>query len=209
MRNLQSTTILASLLLAACTVSSERARTSDTLAARAVTTSSTRAASPASPSSTSAPGDDDSARFSLKAFVGSTAASVGSTLPELAFVATDGRRVGYDPVTKRELLQMPNGDYYTESAPADDDRDPGDTTTPPEAGIDSRNVEMHQTRGDSLTLEVIAHDSGTFLLSVRAHALAGPSFGEWENDTLSLSRGQVRRFLIRGSPPAIKVTPRR
>lgn len=137
----------------------------------------------------------DTAGMKLDAFVGvSAAARYLGALPQLAFVAADGRRSGYDPATRRGVLQLPGASYDSAFVLADDDR-PSSGNEPPT--VESISVQATVEPSEPYTLVVMARDSGTFLLNVSASKKSGATIGTNEMPAVSMRKGQVRRYAVR------------
>jgi len=99
----------------------------------------------------------DSLTLLLHAFVGFTGKSGKASLPELAMVAADGRRVGFDPDTRRNLSELAGAYYDSSLTVADDDTAPG-TPAPVLSGrtIDLRELHVPAHAGETYTLVVAA-----------------------------------------------------
>ena len=171
----------------------------------------------------SAPGTDssltltrrDTLALRLDAFVGHTSGGGSVVLPELAMVAADGRRVGFDPATRRTLSELP-GAYY-ESAPVlDDDDAPPDTSAsvskPTEPVIDVRSLDLPVKVGEAYTLVVAAEGAGAFDLNVGLSGRRGDgsvpikSLG-WRDARFAVRRGEVRRLVVRVGDGTLEVRP--
>lgn len=153
---------------------------------------------------------EDSLASRFRAFIGFTAASGASELPELAMVAADGRRTGLDPATKRVLSQLPGADYSSDPGLSDDDGAPGDSASAASTqGIDSRVVEVPSHPGERYTLEVMASDPGTFMLNVHLVRHDGGTSSDSTMRALSFGRGQVRRFAIHIGAGTMQVAEQR
>ena len=158
-------------------------------------------------------GGADTLALRLRAFVGFTAKSGSASLPELAMVAADGRRTGFDPDTRRTLSELPGADY--ESAPAldDDDAPPGTPApAPSQPVIDVRVLNVPAHASDTYTLVVAAKEAGSFVLSVTLFARRGDGSvplkpDSWEDSELAFRRGEVRRFLVRIGDGTLEVHP--
>jgi hypothetical protein len=155
----------------------------------------------------------DTLALRLDAFVGFSRKSGSASLPELAMVAADGRRTGFDPDTRRTLFELPGADY--ESAPAPDDHDTPPGTPAPvssEPVIDVRVLDVPAHAGDTYTLMVAATDAGSFVLHVTLAARRGDGSvpvkpKSWEDTDFALRRGEVRRVLVRVGEGTLEVHP--
>lgn len=164
----------------------------------------------AAPALANQPVAEDSLASRFRAFVGFTATSVAAELPELAMVATDGRRTGFDPATKRVLSQLPGADYSSDPGLSDDDGAPGDSASAASTpGIDSRVVDVPAHPGERYTLEVMASDPGTFMLNVHLVRPDGGTAADSSVHALSFGRGQVRRFAVRIGAGTMEVAEQR
>lgn len=164
----------------------------------------------AAPALANQPVAEDSLASRFRAFVGFTASSVAAELPELAMVATDGRRTGFDPATKRVLSQLPGADYSSDPGLSDDDGAPGDSASAASTpGIDSRVVDVPAHPGERYTLEVMASDPGTFMLNVHLVRPDGGTAADSSVHALSFGRGQVRRFAVRIGAGTMEVAEQR
>lgn len=153
-----------------------------------------------------APGPSDTLALRMNAFVGFTKASAASaTLPQLALVAADGRRAGFDPATGRTVLDLPGADYSSEAVPDDDDASPGtpaSVSAPAEPVVDVRVLNLPVHAGDAYTFVVAAESTGTFDLNVNLSALRGDGTTpakpkEWRDGSFAIRRGEVRRLVVR------------
>jgi hypothetical protein len=185
-------------LSAACATPRDTPHPRDTLVVQPV------APSPAAPSPAAVAAPDgpvlrESLGYKLHVAVGFTAASAAAPLPELAMVAADGRRTGFDPATKRSLWQLPGGDYYDTPVLDDDDAPPRDALPAAKPEIDLRELDVPSHSGERYTLEVAATDPGTFALILHLYpsypGRAGGS-ADKQMDAVAFGRGQVRRFAI-------------
>ena len=193
-----------SVLVAACASPRDVPPRRDTLVVAAPTRAG---ATPAPLANDAAAKDSLAARF--RAFIGFTASSVAAELPELAMVAADGRRTGFDPATKRVLSQLPGADYSSEPGLADDDGASGDSASAASAGIETRVVDVPSHPGERYTLEVMASDPGTFMLDVALFRHDGRTSADTSMRTLSFGRGQVRRFAVRIGDGTMEVAEQR
>jgi hypothetical protein len=151
----------------------------------------------------------DSLALRMNAFVGFTQASGASaTLPQLAVIAADGRRAGFDPATGRTILELSGADYSSEAVPDDDDdaspRTPASISAaaPAESVMDVRVLNLPVHAGDAYTFVVAAESTGTFDLNVNLSALRGDGTAphkplEWRDGRFAIRRGEVRRLVVR------------
>lgn len=154
----------------------------------------------------------DTLALQLDAFVGFTrASSSASSLPELAMVAVDGRRVGFDPATRRTVFELPGAQYESEAAPDDDNASP-DTpaSVSAEPGIDVRILNVPVKDGDAYTLVVAAQGAGSFALKVSLSGRLGDGSvplkpQSWEDTNFALRRGEVRRLIVRVGDGTLEV----
>lgn len=162
-----------------------------------------------------APTDTLALRFN--AFVGFTRASAGSaSLPQLAMIAADGRRTGFDPATGRTLFELPGADYSSDPV-IDDDDVPAATPASPvsesaEPVIDVRVLDVPVHAGDLYTFVVAAESAGAFDLHVnlsvrRSDGSAPTTPPEWRDSSFALRRGEVRRLVVRIGNGTLEVRP--
>ena len=187
-RSLWVTGVVMGCLSGACGSPRDASRPPDTLVVQPVTPAPVAYPVPDDPALR------DSLGYRFRAFVGSEGRAA---LPELAMVAVDGRRAGFDPATKRPLLQLPGADYFSTPTPGDDDAVRGDSAAARTEGvIDSRELEVPSHAGERYTLEVVATDAGTFVLNLHLYANRGGASADKEMPALAFGRGQVRRFAV-------------
>lgn len=146
----------------------------------------------------------DTSGYTLKVLIGSTAASPAAALPQLEMVASDGRRFGYDPLSKRSVAEIAGADYDSTRAINDDDASAsgGQESS---GDIESRVVTSRVRAGDTFTLAVSASDSGTFVLVVRVFARAGAASSEQQLPMVSFKPRQARHYLVRIGNAAVEV----
>jgi len=184
---------------ASCAAPHDDARRPDTLfvgaAVPAITTDSPRAGG-ARP---------DSLSYTLHVFTGLTKSS-GASPPEFGVIAPDGRQLGYDPLAKRYLAQIPNAFYDSSATVEDDDTAPGDSA-PPAQAIDSRELQLYARAGETYTLQVIAENAGVYVLHVDVSARQGNGSVSKAIDDLKLGRREVRRFTVRIGAGTMELQP--
>lgn len=157
----------------------------------------------------------DTLALRLNAFVGFTRASGSAVMPQLAMVAADGRRIGFDPATRRTLSELPGADY--ESVPVlDDDDAPHDTSAsvaePTEPVINVRSLDLPVKVGEAYTLVVAAEGAGASVVNVSLSGRRGDgsvlikSQG-WQDTRFAVRRGEVRRLVVRVGDGTLEVRP--
>ena len=161
-----------------------------------------------------APTDTLALRFN--AFVGFTQASAGSaSLPQLAMIAADGRRAGFDPGTGRTLFELPGADYSSDPVLDDDDAPPATPASPPvpaEPVIDVRVLDARVHAREVYTLVVAAESAGAFDLHVNLSVLRSDGSApakppEWRDSSFAIRRGEVRRLVVRIGDGTLEVRP--
>lgn len=201
--------LLGVIVLAACTDSaaSHREMPRDTLMVSAPVATTNQSPVDSSSSPVSPP---DTLASDLHAFVGFTAASGKAALPDLAMVAANGRRTGFDPESRRLFAELPGAYYDSSSTVADNDGGPDARASASKAGIDLRELHVPAHPGESYTLVVSAKDAGSFVLNVSLlppgnAPLAPLKERSWESTEYALHSGEVRRLLVRVGDGTLEV----